>query len=97
MIQLTDVFCVLFRYTIGPDVSDYNKRLILSFVIRFTPRDPIKRQAQRNFSRREQNTVKPMYNDDPWGYKFVTVVGRWLLFRGSFESFKKQLYWDSKV
>ena len=27
MIQLTDVFCVLFSY-MGPIISDYNKRLI---------------------------------------------------------------------
>ena len=28
MIQLTEVFCVLVRYIMGPAVSDYNKQLI---------------------------------------------------------------------
>ena len=36
MIQLTDVFCVLFRYTMGPVVSDYNKRLILLSAIQLS-------------------------------------------------------------
>jgi hypothetical protein len=29
-------------------------------------------------------TVKLVYNDHPWDPKFVAVVDRWSLFRGSF-------------
>ena len=35
MIQLTDIYCVLFRH-IGPVISDYNKRLILLSVIQLS-------------------------------------------------------------
>ena len=36
MIQLTDVFCVLFRYIMGSPLSDYNKRLIQLSVIQLS-------------------------------------------------------------
>jgi len=36
MIQLTDVFCVLFRYTTVSLLSDYNKRLIQLSVIQLS-------------------------------------------------------------
>jgi len=32
----------------------------------------------------QYNSVKPVYNDHPRDPKFVTVVDRWSLFRGSF-------------
>ena len=35
MIQLTDVFCVLFGYN-GPVIFDYNERLIMSSVIQLS-------------------------------------------------------------
>ncbi len=39
MIQLTDIFCVLFRYITGSVVSYYNKRLIQLSVIQFSVGD----------------------------------------------------------
>ena len=33
---------------------------------------------------RIENTVKHVYNDHPWDPKFVAVVDRWSLFRGTF-------------
>ncbi len=36
MIQLTDVFCELFRCEMGPVISDYNTRLILLSVIQLS-------------------------------------------------------------
>ena len=39
-----------------------------------------------HFFKREKNecTVKPEYNDHPRDLKFVAVVDKWLLFRGTF-------------
>ncbi len=30
------------------------------------------------------NTLKPVYNDHLWDPKFVAIVDRWSLFRGTF-------------
>jgi len=53
----------------------------------------------------EEHTVKLVYNDHPWDPKFVAVVDRWSLFRGSFMLWKLKLgplcyenwNWDPKI
>ena len=49
--------------------------------------------AEVNFCGSWKNTytVKPVYNDHPQDPKFVAVVGKWSLFRGSF------MIWKSKM